>query len=143
MTAAVPSPETWTPRRHFRLPTDDEAFLDGSGYSWETVIESSVHRLVIYGFPVSSGYATAVVDLNLRMESGYPDTQIDMVYVHPPLVKVSGGAIAALSTDQFDGKSWQRWSRHRTAANPWRPGVDNVETHLASVQQWFVREIGR
>ena len=143
MTAAVATAEVWTPRRHFRLPADDEAFLDASGYRWETVIEAGVPRLVIYGYLVPAGYTTAVVDLNLRIENGYPDTQIDMVYVTPPLVKASGGSIAALSSDQFDGRSWQRWSRHRTGANPWRPGIDNVETHLAAVQHWFMREIGR
>lgn len=134
MTAAVATPEAWTPRRHFRLPADDEAFLDASGYRWETAAEAGVQRVVIYGYSVPAGYTTTTVDLNLRIESGYPDTQVDMVYVYPALAKVSGGAIPALSTDQFDGKSWQRWSRHRTGVNPWRPGVDNVETHLAAVQ---------
>lgn len=143
MTAAAAIPEVWTPRRYFRLPSDDETFLEGSGSRWETVVVGGVQRLVIYSYHVPTGYTATTVDLNLRIESGYPDTQIDMVYVHPPLVKASGGAIGALSSDQFDGKTWQRWSRHRTAANPWRPGVDNVETHLAAVQHWFMREIGR
>lgn len=143
MSAAVATSESWTPRRDFRLPTDDAAFLDASGYRWETVADGRGRRLVIYDVEVPDGYTVTTVDLNLRIDGGYPDTQIDMVYVHPPLAKTNGGAIGALSADQFDGRLWQRWSRHRTAANPWRPGLDNVETHISLVQFWFAREVGR
>lgn len=143
MTAATPVAAAWTPRRQFRLPSEDEAFLDASGLRWETVVEGAVRRVVIYDWPVPAGYTRSAVDLNLRIESGYPDTQIDMVYVYPPLVKANGGAIGALSSDHFDGRTWQRWSRHRTAVHPWRPGLDNLDTHLGLVATWFAREVGR
>lgn len=139
--SAVARDSAWAPRRHFRLPQDDEAFLDGTEWRWETVVDGSARRLVIYGFPVPPGYGREVVDLYLRIDGGYPDALIDMVYVTPALAKVTGGAIGALSTEPFDGRTWQRWSRHRTAANPWRPGLDNVETHLALVTEWFAREV--
>lgn len=139
--SAVARDPAWAPRRHFRLPHDDEAFLDGSGWRWETVADASVRRLIIYGFPVPLGYGREVVDLYLRIDGGYPDALIDMVYVAPVLAKVTGGAIGALSMEPFDGRTWQRWSRHRTAANPWRPGLDNVQTHLALATEWFAREV--
>jgi hypothetical protein len=132
-------------RRHFRLPAEDEAYLDSTGLQWETVIEAAgsqaVRRLVIYGFPIPSGYNHASVDLFLRIEPLYPDTQIDMVYFLPALQKSSGGTIGALSSEPFDNKQWQRWSRHRTAQNPWRPGIDCVETHLQQVKSWLTREL--
>jgi len=31
---------------------------------------------------------------------------------------------------QLDNKTFQQWSRHRTPANPWREGVDNLGTHV-------------
>jgi hypothetical protein len=31
-------------------------------------------------------------------------------------------------------------SRHRTEANPWWPGLDNVETHFTLVPEWFRQE---
>ena len=143
MTAAAAIYAGWTPRRHFRLLAEDETFLDASGLRWETISEGSVRRVIVYDYPVPVGFTRSTVDLNLRIENGYPDTQIDMVYVDPPLVKANGGAIGALSSDHFDGRSWQRWSRHRTAVHPWRPGLDNVDTHLGLVATWFAREVDR
>ena len=60
-----------------------------------------------------------------------------MVYVHPALARADGREIAAISNDDFDGRQWQRWSRHRTGENPWRPGVDNLATHFGLVEHWF------
>jgi hypothetical protein len=40
----------------------------------------------------------------------------------------------------LDGKSFQRWSRHRTAENPWRIGRDNLGTHIILVEDWLARE---
>lgn len=146
MTAAMPMTLSETEvRRDFRLPAEDEAFLESTGLRWETVTEGAadqmVRRLVVYGFPIPTGYNVGVADLFLRIEPLYPDTQIDMVYFHPALAKVSGGAIGALSTEPFDRKQWQRWSRHRTSQNPWRPGLDSLETHLALVRTWLTREL--
>lgn len=128
-------------RRHFRLPPDDEAFLDSLACEWETVNDGGVMRLVIYSYPVPTGYNHAEVDLYLRIEPTYPDTQIDMYYVHPALALTSGGAIGALATESFDGKTWQRWSRHRVSPHVWRPGTDCVETHMALVNRCLVDEV--
>jgi hypothetical protein len=71
----------------------------------------------------------------------YPEAQIDMAYFLPALVRGDGGAIRQLSDHRLDGKVWQRWSRHRTAENPWQPGVDCLETHMLLVSVWLVREL--
>ena len=128
------------PRRQFRLPEADEEYLNSTGYVWETVCEGQMRRLVVRGFSIPTGYNLPVVDLNLRIEGGYPDSQIDMVYFHPPLARTDNKAIGALTTDPFDSLTWQRWSRHRTAENPWRPGEDGVQTQLLLVQHWLERE---
>ena len=128
-------------RREFALPEDDLFWLADAPHRFELVAEHGVLRVVLYDFPVPSGYNHRTVDVNVRIESGYPDTQIDMVYVHPELQRLDGVAIGATCPEAFDGKQWQRWSRHRTPANPWRPGVDNLASHFALVKHWFVREL--
>lgn len=135
--------EGQAPRRDFRLPAEDETFLDQLGYVWETVRADNVMRVIIRDYPITAGYNCTRIDLNLRIEPTYPDTELDMVYVHPPLSLVSGRGIKNLSSDTFDGKSWQRWSRHRQPSAAWRPGMDGIETHLALVDSWFAKEAYR
>lgn len=129
-------------RRQFLLPEYDREHLDSRGLPWETVKENRVQRVVVSNFPIPPGYDRSTADLNVRIGPGYPDTQIDMVYFHPPLARADGQPIkAASASDRFDDKMWQRWSRHRTRANPWRPGIDCIATHLALVEEWLKKEL--
>ena len=130
-------------RRQFSLPEEDIEWLDNTWERYELVAEGGDLRVVLYDFPIPLGYRVRQADVNVRIETGYPDTQIDMVYVHPVLERTDGRSIAAIASDQFDGKQWQRWSRHRTPANPWRPGVDNLATHFGLVEHWFQRELSK
>lgn len=143
VTLPLDQTEGFGDRRDFVLPQEDLEWLETSPHQFELVAEAGVLRVVLYGFPVPPGYQCLHADVNVRIESGYPDTQIDMAYVHPGLARVDGKAIAAISNDDFDGRQWQRWSRHRTGENPWRPGVDNLETHFGLVEHWFARELNR
>jgi hypothetical protein len=131
-------------RRHFQLPAEDTEYLENSGRQWETVTENGVMRVVIHGSPLPAGYNVPSADINLQIVKGYPDTQIDMAYFYPSLARVDGKSInAALTTPSecsFDGKTWQRWSRHRSTANPWRPGLDNIESHMLLVESWLKQE---
>jgi len=133
--------EGYSSRRQFRLPEADEEYLNALDLPWETVVESGSQRVLVYGFPLPPGYNRSSVDLNLRIQPGYPDAQLDMVYFYPALVRSDGRAIEAIADDRFDGKVWQRWSRHRTAENPWIPGVDYIGTHLGLVEHWLAREL--
>ncbi|MCY3883804.1 MAG: multiubiquitin domain-containing protein [Gammaproteobacteria bacterium] len=128
-------------RRDFSLPQEDLLWLDHGRYRFELIRQENVLRVVLYDFPVPKGYQQLHVEVNVRIESGYPDSQIDMVYVHPALRRLDNTPISAISSEEFDGKQWQRWSRHRTSENPWRPGVDNLATHFALVEDWFAREL--
>jgi hypothetical protein len=130
-----------SPRRHFQLPTEDLQFLERCGYQWEAVSIAGVQRVVIYGITTPAGYNHEQMDIHYRIEGAYPDTQLDMVYVHPPLARMDSKPIGGLAEECFDNKTWQRWSRHRTPINPWRPGIDNIETHFALTQEWFRQEI--
>jgi hypothetical protein len=127
-------------RRQFQLPEADVAHLESLGLPWEAVVEGRVQWLLVHGWPLPAGYNHRAVSIAIRVESGYPESQLDMVYALPHLVRQDGVGINNLTGQSIDGKDWQRWSRHRTEANPWRPGVDDLSTHLFLVDDWFARE---
>ena len=130
-------------RRHFEVPGEDRGFLEARGLAWEAVKEGNTHWLVLHEYPIPAGYAPSGVSLALQIPFSYPSTQIDMAYFHPALAREDGVAIGRLTGQTFDGRQWQRWSRHRTGANPWRPDVDCIETHLLLVDEWLEREFRR
>lgn len=130
-------------RRQFDLLPDDEQFLSEYGHPWETIVDGS-QWVLIHEFPTLEGYTSEAVTAAIRLETGYPNTALDMVYFDPPLARKDGKPIGATqATQQIDGKSFQRWSRHRTAQNPWKPGRDSLGTHVILVEDWLEREFGR
>lgn len=128
-------------RRQFSLPAEDMEWLESLALDYELIAENGIPRVVIYGVPTPPGYNASRVDVNIRVETGYPDAALDMVYFFPALSLSDGRQIGAVSPDTFDGKNWQRWSRHRTPANPWRPGLDSLSTHFGLIQNWLEREV--
>lgn len=128
-------------RRDFSLPQEDMEWLDLLGKTYELVAEGGVQRVVIHDFPVPAGYNVTSATAHVKIEPAYPDVQIDMVWFQPSLSLISGRQIGAVCDEGFDGKSWQRWSRHRTGTNPWRPGLDNLATHFGLVEEWLAREL--
>jgi len=128
-------------RREFELTEEDEECLEANGYEWEAIIEGDVKWLIILNYLIVSGYNVTIAKAALRMPPKYPDEQIDMVYFDPPLALQSGRGINNLSLLTIDKAQYQQWSRHRTSANPWRPGLDNVCTHLLQVRTWLQREV--
>jgi hypothetical protein len=128
-------------RRDFNLPSSDIEFLERNKFEWETVNENNVMRVIIHGYHIPDGYNTGTAKVYVRIDSTYPDTQIDMAFFNPPLSLKNGKQIKNLSLIQFDGIEWQQWSRHRTGANPWRLSVDNLETHLLAVDEWLKKEL--
>ena len=132
-----------TLRREFRLPAGDEQYLDSLGRQWETIRDAGLLWLLIHDWRLPAGYNAPLVRVALQIPGGYSDSQIDMAYFLPHLQRVNGRPIAALSTQLIASENYQRWSRHRTGANPWRPGVDDVSTHLTLVHDWVTRELMR
>lgn len=127
-------------RRDFDLLPEDEAFLNDYDLPWETVVDGS-QWVLIHDFPTHTGYHQVTVTTAIRLATGYPNTQLDMAYFHPALTRQDGRAIGATQKIQtIDGKPFQRWSRHRTKQNPWRPGEDNLGTHIHLIEDWLARE---
>jgi hypothetical protein len=130
-------------RRAAAVLDQDRIFLDRLGLPWEAIADGNTWVL-IHNYPLPSGYTAAHVILAIRMETGYPLTQLDMMYVYPAIARKDGRPIAQVNSVQaLDGKSFQRWSRHRTGANPWVPGEDSLETHFYLIEEFFRVELAR
>jgi hypothetical protein len=127
-------------RRQFNLPERDTLYLNALGLPWETIGTQGVGHVLIPDFPMPPGYTETTVTVALQIDAGYDDTQIDMAYFFPALARSDGKVIGALAPTVIDGKTFQRWSRHRTSSNPWRPGEDYLGTHMALVEEWLTRE---
>jgi len=127
-------------RRDFSLPEEDTDFLTNLSLQWEAV-RNGGDWVIIHNYPVPPGYNTNTVTAALKIDAGYPVSQIDMVYFYPHLQLTSTKTIGALAATPIDGKSYQRWSRHRTGENPWRPGLDNISTHIQMINFWLEREL--
>ena len=128
-------------RRDFNLPAADVQYLGSTGLQWETLIEGRARWLLIHGRPTHAGYAPAFAVTALQIAPSYPDAQLDMVWFSPALTPRNGKRIRNLSTQKIAGRVFQRWSRHRTRENPWRPGEDDLATHLLLVDHWLMREV--
>jgi hypothetical protein len=125
----------------FHLPEGDENYLDSLGLPWETVRDRQTMWLLIHDWKLPNGYNVPSVSLALLIPPGYADSQLDMIYFRPALSRTDARTIGALSSQQICGETWQRWSRHRTAQNPWRAGIDEVASHLSLVDEWLRREL--
>lgn len=123
-------------RRVFRLPEEDEAYLDTLGLRWETIVDSRVRWVVIHDHPLPEGYTAQKVTIAIRIEGGYPPAALDMMYFLPPLARADGIAIRKTEAHNIDGGTYQRWSRHYT----WREGVDALATHHLHIQHWLNAE---
>lgn len=128
-------------RRELDLPANDVEHLDSTGLKWETIVEGSARWLLIHDRPTHLAYAPEVALTALNIVPDYADGALDMVWFFPALNLKSGRTIRQLSPQKIDGREFQRWSRHRTPVNPWRPGLDDIAAHLILVDHWLAREV--
>jgi hypothetical protein len=127
-------------RRAFQLSESDRGFLETAYPEWEAIIEGQSKWLLLEPFGVPAGFNHRFVAVALLIDPMYPDAQVDMAYFRPDLARSDGKGINALSAHQLNGQTWQRWSRHRQSG-VWRPGVDNIETHLLYVESFLELEL--
>ncbi len=129
-----------TLRKEFELLPEDNAFLNDYGLDWEAVIDGS-QWVLIKNFPTPEGYNHSTVTVAIRLETGYPNVALDMVYFSPALKRKDGQTIAATDgTQEIKGETYQRWSRHRTSENPWVVGRDCLGSHVILIEDWLDRE---
>ena len=120
------------------LTDEDREFLT-SNYQdqWEPADGGDKQGLIIRGYELPPGYTPSKVDLMLLIPPEYPAAQLDMFYFSPEVSREDGSAIGALSPESHFGIPWQQWSRHYE----WRPGVDNVASHVTFVRNQLTSEL--
>lgn len=124
----------------FSVPKEDKCFIDSIDYKVDLIRDGNNNWVVIRGYELPDGYNLKNADVAFLVPPHYPRTQIDMVYFNPPLARADGQVIKTLSTQSIEGKIYQRWSRHRTAANKWNPEVDNIESHIDLMMSCLIAE---
>ena len=125
------------------LEDNDLRWLKERGVAYELTIEGNILNLVLTDYELPAGFDTARVDLLLRLAVDFPDVKPDMFWVSPR-IRLANGSMAPASTSMEShlGRTWQRFSRH-LAADQWRPGVDDLRTWLAMIDQMLRRDAGR
>jgi len=117
------------------LPSACRRYLEERGLAFREVLEANGQRGLVLGpLPLPENkYNAATVEALILLPAGYPDTPPDMFYTLPWLKLQPGNKDpkAASASLQFEGKTWQRWSRHNPA---WRPGKDGIWTMLKRIE---------
>ena len=116
------------------LPRRDAAYLAENEIAYEERASGGHIGLVFTGVSLPQGVFDAeTADILILLPPGYPDTPPDMFYCNPWL-RLSGLQRFPKCADyahDFDGLSWQRWSRHN---NNWRAGKDGIWTMIKRVE---------
>ncbi|WP_134601760.1 multiubiquitin domain-containing protein, partial [Pseudomonas aeruginosa] len=116
------------------LPEADQRYLSSHGVAFEMVSDGAHTGVIFKQLPLPSGKLNhATADVLVLLPPGYPDVAPDMFYCDPWLTLQSVGRYptCADQAHAFQGRSWQRWSRHNTA---WRPGIDGLHTMLKRIE---------
>jgi hypothetical protein len=124
------------------LAEEDLQYLAAKGYEFEAARADGFVCVLIRGFTLSTAYSPSSTDLLLRLPLNFPMARPDMFWTFP-YVKLPSGAYPQ-AADQFDvefeGRRWQRWSRH-SEASQWRPGTDNLKTYLGTIRRELLKGI--
>lgn len=117
------------------LPLADRRYLAERGLMYQEVEHGGQKGIVLESFLLpGSRFDAERADILILLPPGYPDTAPDMFYLLP-WVRLAGKGAYPRAADvrfDFDGKTWQRWSRHEPQ---WRPGVDGIWTMLKRVER--------
>ena len=116
------------------LPSSDREYLQSKGFTFHEVVDGRNKGVVFPAFKLPPNkYDVLQAEMLILLPSGYPDVPPDMFYLQPwaKLTAHSRYPKAADHAFNFNGLSWQRWSRHN---NEWRRGVDGIWTMLKRVE---------
>ena len=118
------------------LPSDDHEYLKRAAIEYEEFDAGGVRGVIFRKFALPVGkYNANEADILTVLRDGYPDVGPDMFYANPRLNFVGGGSPGATTVDEtFNGRLWQRWSRHDTT-NGWRSGIDGIQTQVERIRE--------
>lgn len=116
------------------LPSADRRYLADRGLSYREAVDGPGKGLILEDFPLPTARFDAErADILILLPPNYPDSPPDMFYL-TPWVRLAANSRYPNAADQpvaFEGRNWQRWSRHN---NEWRPGVDGIWTMLKRIE---------
>jgi hypothetical protein len=122
------------------LRSEDAAFLAEHDISYRCSAGTEGVDLVIENLLMPPGYSHSMVSLLVTLPAGFNDVGPDMFWMSPAVSRLGGGEPPGTgSLRQFEGGTWQRWSRHIGAS--WRPGIDNLATYLAYIRRCISLEV--
>ena len=121
------------------LPSACRNYLEEGNITFREALEPDGRRGLVLGpllLPTGK-YTSPAANVLILLPPGYPDTPPDMFYTDPwlRLLPDNRDPKAASVALQFDGKTWQRWSRHNST---WRPGKDGIWTMLKRIETALV-----
>lgn len=125
------------------LPKGDSDFITACEYKVDSIKEGNLNWLIFRDFKIPNGYNVKVADAAILIPPHYPATQLDMIYFNPPLARKDGKQISTLSNQTIEGKTYQRWSRHRTPLNKWNPEIDDIQSHLDLMKSCLIAEFAK
>ena len=116
------------------LPSTDRRYLEHRGSTSREVRDDRQAGVILNGVSLPVGkFQVPEADILILFQAGYPDVSPDMFYVMPWLRLAPSGRYpkAADQRQRFDGRDWQRWSRHNTN---WRAGKDGIWTMIKRIE---------
>lgn len=126
---------------------EDYEILRDSGIDYE---EDEINRyLIIKNFNLKPGLyqydnqPADCVEVLVVIPSNYNTSGTDMLWTHPPLVRIDGKPIPAVmgigggDARFYKDKEYCRWSRHYNA-NSWSPKEDNILKILSRIE-WALK----
>lgn len=120
------------------LPDYDVQYLTDRAIPYEVVTESGMVCVVLSGWRLPPGLSVTETTVLLRLAAGYPDVAPDMWWCAPAVQRADGSFIQATElTEQYLGRTWQRWSRHFTGGQ-WKSGIDGLESYIALMNSEFL-----
>ena len=116
------------------LPRKCRRYLSDRSIQFEEHEESGQKAVIVKQFGLPTGrFDAPSANILILLPCSYPDVAPDMFYTLPWL-KLAGSNRHPNCADahfEFQGRNWQRWSRH---SNEWRAGVDGIWTTLKRVE---------
>lgn len=114
------------------IPQSDEDYLKQREFEYELKEADKEVRLIIRNWALPAAYNPRSAEVLIRILPGYPLTQLDMFWTNPDVKLTASGAFPDRADvhETYDGRTWQRWSRH---PQEWRAGIDNLRTIITSI----------
>ena len=123
------------------LPEYDVQYLTEREIPHQVVPDGGMVCVLLEGWKLPEGLSVAETTVLFRLAGGYPDVPPDMWWCAPAVRRADGSIIQATDlTEQYLGRSWQRWSRH-FAPGQWKSGIDGLESYIALMNAEFAAAV--